>query len=223
MSSRGPSLTEVIDLALRAHSLGLRVALPARVERYEVAKQRADVKPLLKLREANGTVSSLPVIRRVPVVFPGGGGFRVIFPLVPGDTVELLINDQAIDAWKERGAEQDPGMVRMHDLSDAVAIPGMKSFAAVWGDAPSASMKLGKDGGSAQIELKDAEIVLAGGTHRAAGVGHLTENGTLAGTTPPGGGPVTFTYIGPDGVPGTPGLSVSLVGKISTGNAAVLV
>lgn len=226
MTSREPALEDVLALAMRAASLGLHVAIPARVESYDAAKGCVDVKPLVKQREANGIVSSLPVIRRVPVQFPGGAGFRVIFPLAAGDVVELVFNDQAIDAWKQKGGEQDPGSIRLHDLSDAVAIPTIRPLTGAWTDAPSSSMKVGKDGGSAQAEFKDAEIVLAGGTRDASGKGHGVECGTLSGSVMVAGAPVavTFVYTPPGSRPiPTTGPSATIEGKISEGNSKVKV
>lgn len=225
MTSRSPTLQEVLDLAAQASSLGLFVGLPARVESYDADKGCIDAKPLVKRREADGSVASLPVIRRVPVVFPGGGGFRVIFPLAAGDVVQLVFCDQAIDAWKERGGEQDPGSTRTHSISDAVAIPTVRPISAAWSDAPTESLKVGKDAGSAQAEFKDAEIILAGGTKDAAGKGHAVGCGTLSGSVMVAGAavPVTFSYIPEGGGPPATGSSAALAGKITEGNSKVKV
>lgn len=48
-------------------------------------------------------------------------------------------------------------------------------------------------------------------------VGDHGNGGTLTGSTPPGGGAVTFVYTDPDGVPHT-SLSISLVFKASEGS-----
>lgn len=225
MTSRSPTLQEVLDLAAQASSLGLFVGLPAKVEAYDASKGCVDVKPLVKRRGPDGTLDSLPVIRRVPVVFPGGGGFRLIFPLAAGDVVQLVFCDQAIDAWKERGGEQDPGSTRAHSISDAVAIPTIRPLSAAWSDAPESSLKVGKDAGSAQAEFKDAEIILAGGTKDAAGKGHGVGCGELSGSVMVAGAavPVTFTYTPPGALMPSVGTKAVLEGKITEGNSKVKV
>lgn len=48
MSDRSPKLSEVIRGAFEVGVSRLRVSCPARVEKYDSAKKRADVKLLLK-------------------------------------------------------------------------------------------------------------------------------------------------------------------------------
>ena len=150
MSGSAPSLAGVIRAALRAAAADLRVALPARVERVDLAQGRLDAKPLLKdLVEAGAQprTLALPVITNVPIVWPGAGGFRLTFPLAVGDTVLLVFSDRALDGWLERGGEVDPGDFRQHALSDAVAIPGLRPFSDPWTGAASDGATLGRDGG----------------------------------------------------------------------------
>lgn len=46
--------------------------------------------------------------------------------------------------------------------------------------------------------------------------------GTITATSLPGGGPVTFTYTPYGGVPGAPGVTLGIVGEITSGAAKVL-
>lgn len=131
MSERTPTIGEIIRRAVDAHDARLRVCLPGRIERYDASRRMADVKPLVmgSYVDAAGVrrTESLPVLTNVPVLFPGGGGFFVTFPVAPGDVCELRFADASLDRWKAKGGEVDPVEDRPHDLSNAVALVGLES------------------------------------------------------------------------------------------------
>lgn len=168
-TTRTPSLAEVIRNALDSAFRECHVSLPAVVISYDATTQTAQVQPLLTLPvvDTNGNVSneSRPVINDVPVLFPSGGGYRLIFPVEAGDLVTLIMADQSLDIWKAKGTETDPIDLRTHDLSDAVAIPALGPKNAPWTVPGSGAAYLGKDGGI-QLELTATEIHLGvGATH----------------------------------------------------------
>lgn len=187
--SRQRTLADVVKAGIRSSLADLRVALPGRVERYDASKQLADVAPLLKdqVEGQDGKVTpvSLPVLTGVPVVFPGGGGFRVTFPIQPGDLVLLVFSDRSLDKWLAGdGREVDPGASHMHSIADAVALPGLHTFGAPAADAGTASLKVGVAGG-VQIEITDALIKLNGGATPVAKEGSATAGHTHVGTAGP--------------------------------------
>jgi hypothetical protein len=165
---RNPTLGVVLANALDARLLDVHTALPAKVERYDAAKQLVDVKPLVKSyrlgEDAQPVAVALPVICNVPLVFPGAGGFRITFPVQVGDTVLLVFAEASIDTWLEShgGADVDPADVRRHNLSDAVAIPGLHTSGAPWTGASASSATIGKDGGP-QVVFTSTEIQLGDG------------------------------------------------------------
>jgi len=132
--TRSPELAEVIKAAVADGLEGVYVALPGKVEKYDAATQKADVKPLLKrnvvARDGSETVEALPVIPDVPICFPRGGGFFLSFPLQKGDNVLLIFCDRSIDnyAYSTGAVDVDPVDLRSHDLTDAVAFPGFYPF-----------------------------------------------------------------------------------------------
>jgi hypothetical protein len=151
MSQTGPkpTLADAIRRAVECAVADLHVAIPARVERVDLAKALVDVKPLVKDRysEDGATkVQSVPVVTNVPLVFPGAGGMRITFPVTKGDTVLLVFSERSLDSWLVRGGEVDPLDDRRHSLSDAVAIPGLNDFAHPWKAISSSAVTIGKDG-----------------------------------------------------------------------------
>lgn len=145
----------VVDSMLRE----LRVCEPARVEAYDPTRFRIDAQPLLRrgrIREDGVRVADrAPVVLDVPLVFPGSGGARLRWPVRRGDTVLLVYADRALDRWLNRGGELDPGDDRGHAITDAIAIPGLLSFAEASDAAP-------------LIEFTEDGRILAGGTAELA-------------------------------------------------------
>lgn len=197
-----PTLGAVLLAATEARLDDLWVALPARVETYDAATQRCSAQPVVRqaFQDESGDrqTQRLPVVTDVPVAWPGGGGFRLTFPLTPGDYVLLLCTSCSLDRWLVGGgADVDPQDDRRSTLSDAVAIPAVRDFGHPW--APSDNASLGRDGGPT-IEITPTEI-RAGGTDKLVTLDqflhhtHVTA-GTGAPTPPtaitPGGSAVTF-------------------------------
>lgn len=146
-----PTTAEIIQEWMRSRMMMLRVAIPARVEAYDAAKQTVDVKPLIFDVHIDGDggeiVESIPVLPGVRVMHLRGGGFFAAVPLEKGDFVQLLVNDRCLDRWRQKGTESNPGDLRLHDLADAVAFPCGYPDTAPLTDASSSAMLVGKDGG----------------------------------------------------------------------------
>lgn len=149
------ALTRAIDAALRR----VNTMIPARVESYDRAKQTITAQPLIPiayLDESGARVTEkLPAVTSVPVLCFGGGGTSIAPPLRKGDTVLLCFAQAAIDKWLDQGGLGDPIFDRRFDLSDAMAIPGLRPRTAALGsDATHATdmviaggLRLGGSGG----------------------------------------------------------------------------
>src|ERR1017187_3935962 len=127
---RTPSLADVVSRAIQQALKDTYVSCPATIQDYDPTTQTASVQPCLAKTfvDADGTVTSKqqPIINHVPILFPGGGGFRIMWPLQSGDTVTLIMSDQSMDIWKSAGGiNVDPLDERTHAISDAVAIPAL--------------------------------------------------------------------------------------------------
>jgi len=126
-------MAAVIQNAIAAKLRTVRVMVPAEVVAYDAATCQISAQPWIleayNDEEGDRVAERLPVIPHVPVVFPGSGGVRVRFPIGVGDTVMLVMSSQSLDLWLARGGEVDPEEDRRGALVDAVAIPGLLSFA----------------------------------------------------------------------------------------------
>ena len=139
--------------------------LPARVETFDAAKQSCSVQ--VETRQAryeedgSRVPERLPVINDVPVIFSGAGGYRTTYPLQRGDKVWLEVGECALNLWKARGGDVDPADDRRMDLSDAVAVIGLRDFAHPWASCPTDRMTVGADTG-AQIHITQIKINVGG-------------------------------------------------------------
>lgn len=148
MSNPTPSHAGILAAAMDRRLARVRVALPGRVEAYDPNTQQAEVQPLIMDGDPDpdndGSRRAIPVAKlvSVPIVFPGSGKFRITWPVNNGDTVLLVFSSSAIDYWLAVGGMVDPADDRRHDISDAVAIPGLFDFAHVPTTAPTNAMTL---------------------------------------------------------------------------------
>lgn len=134
MSKADKTLAQILRDAITAHLYDVHVCLPARVEAYDAAKQKATIKPLLKKRyKSEQGDTELPVITGVPVQWPSaaGGSSFLHLPLAKGDPGMAIFCERSIDAWLQgQGQIVAPDDPRHHHLSDAVFVPGVRPFGA---------------------------------------------------------------------------------------------
>jgi len=118
-------LTSLLTHVTQEAAKSFRKAIPAQVSAVS-SGNRVDVQPGIKARYNDGTVRPLPIIGGVPVCQPQGQGYAIRLPVAVGDNGLLIIADRCIDPWLAgNGSPADPADPRVHDLTDAVFIPGI--------------------------------------------------------------------------------------------------
>lgn len=136
-----PSLEALLRRAGMASADGSRVLLPARVERYDEARQAVDAQPWIQRERqlADGLVVAerLPVVPCCPVNFPGSDGYRITFPIAVGSTVLLHFATGSLDRWLAIGGDVAPED-RRQVSANAFATPSGHSFTGVSGPATTA-------------------------------------------------------------------------------------
>lgn len=123
---------EITRKTLDDHSAKLRVSIPAKVLLSNPLNQTVTVQPLIRekiLDRQTGKIiwADLPILQDVTVQYPGGSLGVLTHPLSPGDEVMLLFQDRCYDSWWSSGQVSNWNDRRFHDLSDAIAIPGLNS------------------------------------------------------------------------------------------------
>lgn len=132
-------------------------ALPGRVVSFNPASSTISVQPAYqatrRLPEGGTAPLDLPVLVDVPVVFPGGGGATLTFPIAPGDECLLVFCSRSIDGWFQTGQATPEADVRNHDLSDAIALVGVRSGARALPAVSVNSTQLRSDDGAMSVDF----------------------------------------------------------------------
>lgn len=131
--TQDPSLPDVIRAAILNRQADAHFALPGSIVSYDSAKQKAIVQILVRRPDTDESGERIAVrvapLTNVPIVFPGSGPYSITWPLAKGDTVLVLFSEASIDKWLvSTGGEVDPQDGRRGSYSDAIAIPGLRTF-----------------------------------------------------------------------------------------------
>jgi len=174
---------ELLRLAMEGHQSGLWTALPGIIASFNASALTCSVQPSIsgEVRGKDGTVSTIkmPLLLDCPVVFPGGGGCTLTFPVSPGDECLVVFSSRCIDSWWQRGGVQGQAKKRMHDLSDGFVLPGCRSQPRKFTAAGKTQLRT--DNGSTLIEIEPGAVRI-----KAAQVtieGNLNVTGTTIGNS----------------------------------------
>lgn len=169
---------------LRGWQAGLYTAMPAIIDSFDPDKEtcEAHITIQAKVTDRNGVESwqSLPKLVDVPVVFPGGGGYTLTFPVGAGDEALIVFASRCIDAWWQSGGVQVQADLRMQDLSDGFAFVGIKSQPRVLaGGVKTTGAQLRSDDGLNYVEVGAGTIKLKSATSVIIDTPATTVTGTL--------------------------------------------
>ena len=117
-------LTTLFRHVLMQWCKGLNTCLPGVVEEYDAPSRRARVQPALQIRKTDESLETRAPLVNVPVVFPSGGEYTQLFPLVMGDPVILLFSQQGYAEFKLTRSVSPPTAGRRFSASDAICVPG---------------------------------------------------------------------------------------------------
>lgn len=178
---------------ITAARMDMHTAMPGIIQSFDPARMTCTVQPAIRgaIVAPNGRAEAvdLPLLVDCPVVFPGGGGYILTYPLKAGDEALIIIAERCIDAWWQSGGVQAAAEYRLQDLSDGFVIPGPRSQPhVVTGGVGMTGAELRTDSGTTVLRLKgDAIEIVAPG-----GVTLDTPTLTLTGDMICGG----FSYLG---------------------------
>lgn len=176
-----PTAEELHEAQMEELKLSLHFAGVGRIQSYDPVHQVADVVPQVRhpWPQPDGTYvfEDLPVLPSVPVVFPRMGKWFLAFSVEAGDAVQLIYDSAAPGAWRRQadsGATgldrvrelKNPATLQRHHLSNAVAIPGIDTYARALRHAPDVAtgnlscLTLGRDGdGDTRLSIYGSGIV----------------------------------------------------------------
>ena len=151
-----------VDRQIQQDRLNLHTALPAKVVSFDPANQTVTLAIQIKMQLADGTGADIPPLVDVPVSFPRGGGFAVTFPLKAGDEGIAIFSERCIDGWWHSGRASLPLDFRLHDLSDAMFIPGICSTPRAIGEFFTDGLSMQTLDGSTYIRIVNGAIKIKG-------------------------------------------------------------
>jgi hypothetical protein len=152
------SLAEVIAKAIDYRLATMRVCLPGSVVAYHSDTQTADIQVVIDSAidlDDGVLVEELPQLNGIPVEFPRGGGYLLMFPLDPGDTGMVEFCDFSIDLWRTSGQPGAPNDLRTHSLGNAIFRPGLSPSARAVANPPTGIL-LGSETGTQIVYLGSA-------------------------------------------------------------------
>lgn len=217
INQQTPGLPAVIRAAIDARMVEVHTHLVGHIESYDPAKCRATVQ--LELRQAHyaedgaRVPAQVPPLVNVPVMFAGGGGSRLTFPVKRGDQCWVEFCEASLDRWDERGGDVDPADDRRHHLSDAVCWVGItdksraKPAHATAAVLEGADVRLGDSATAALLALKSDVQALTTYLRKQF-------DGTLGHVHATPSGPTTTITEGAGG--GTPGTAPAPAGTVNT-------
>ncbi len=122
-----PVLAKIIRDGFQEFMANVHTSQPGKIVSFDPATGLAEVEPQLKRKYFDEDSSrAMPVISKVPVVFPGTDKAFIKFPLKAGDFVMLAFSERSIDRWRNKGKAVDPEFDQRFALSDAIAFPGLR-------------------------------------------------------------------------------------------------
>lgn len=132
-----PSPTALQDAQQREFSKTINCARPGTIVDYDpgaegvrpptATVQIAQLQVTSIAVDGTQTFAPYPPLQLVPVYFAGGGNWDMTWPVAQGDECLLIFSDREIDNWFTNGAGLAPTTTRLHDLSDAFCIVGIRS------------------------------------------------------------------------------------------------
>jgi len=162
-ASRSPTLEELLRTAIEYYLEEVHTSMPGRITEFDPVEQRAEVQPmvnrLIETEEGDELEEPFPPITDVPIIFPRTKNFVVTFPIEVGDLVLLLFTERSIDKWLSSDAKTpvptNPDDFFRHDLSQAVAIPGLYPFGRPVTNFDNEALTIGADGSTIVRVKKD--------------------------------------------------------------------
>lgn len=161
---------EELRTAIEAALANMHVAMPVKVMKDSDGKT-VSLQPTVKAnqRMPDGTVKQVdyPMLDAL-VHFASGGGATMTHPVKNGDEGMVIFASRSIHNWRENGGLQSQVDQRMHDLSDAIFLPGIRSKPRDLKDINTEAAEMRSDDGKHKVALhpKDGPSMSAdGGKH----------------------------------------------------------
>lgn len=189
-----PDLGSTLDAARQQTTAMLNCVQIGEIQSFDAVTQLATVKIAMKQtkdisEDGTRTLVEYPLLLECPVFFLFGGNDFLSMPITAGDGCIILFNDREIDQWLNHGPDQYPVSIRTHDLSDAIALVGIRPLTNSVVGYLTNGIRLSHGNGNTRIDLKTnlieslATLLLHNGNIQVTGNGLIEGNLTVEGNT----------------------------------------
>jgi len=125
-----PDLEDIISGAISDYAYSFYCHRVGTVKSFNPDSQTASIQLVDKgvfFTDQGDVIVDFPLLVNCPVMINKGakGGFTM--PVNKGDTCLVCFNDRDLDNWLVDGLTQRPNTLRTHDLSDGIAIVGIRN------------------------------------------------------------------------------------------------
>lgn len=178
-----PSLTDLLRAATDKAARQTNCIQIGIIQTFYPETQTADIKFALKRivkidPDGTKTIQELPILINCPVMVLFGGNSFLTMPIASGDECILLFNDRDFGEWLVNGGVQVPTTLRFHDLSDGMAIVGLRNLQNSIGDYIAAGIRLSYSANS-RITMTDDLIESVAGLFKHNGDFEVTNDATI--------------------------------------------
>lgn len=164
MGGDGVSLTMLMEDHFNERAREIQLGLVGKIKKFDKEKMRADVQPLMKIKNALGQETDYPVLADVPVLYYFGGGFFVRPVYESGDLVwvgfSTFDTDQSLNGY----ARAESG--KIFSLENAVVISGIAKTNTIDSTAFASNdgLIIGHKDGNAILRIEKDKIIFKFGT-----------------------------------------------------------
>lgn len=151
---KASSLTEYAKRTFFEMMKDVATSIPGHVLAFDPATQLAQIQIGIVRKDVNGADFEPSPLIEVPVYFMGGD-FSVEYQLDAGNEGFILFSQRCIDGWATTGGIANNPVMRFHDMSDAVFIPGIRSQPNVLSDFENNGIRLRNKTGDHYVWLKN--------------------------------------------------------------------
>ena len=120
------TLTELIKQSFTEMMKDVATSIPGHILSFDPTTQLAQIQIGIVRKDIKGKSFDPPPLIEVPVYF-AGGSFIVEHQIDANDEGIILFSQRCIDGWFDTGGIAENPILRLHDYSDAMFLPGLRS------------------------------------------------------------------------------------------------
>jgi len=156
-------LSEVLDFMdgiLQESIGGINSCTIGKIEKFDATTMKANVIPLVKKKNKDGTTEDVSLLIEVPVSFLKAGPFLIRPPYKAGDIVLVVFSDRDIENVLFSGDKGEPIRCETHSLDNAIVVSGIMPFTKTLPGEHSNDLIIAKEDLTSKIVIKENGEIL---------------------------------------------------------------